>query len=112
MLAIEASEALPWRRRPRHPLPALLQDWRIWPALVIGWLIAVFGGFVYAASDGAWWGRALGAVSMLVGVAAPVWFVLHLRRPVVDDRFDPDAPWSRPRWRSGERSWRAPVASR
>ena len=93
MLGTEASDALPWRRRPRRPLPALLQDWRIWPALVILWLIAVFGGFAYAATDGVWWGRVLGAVSMLVGLTAAVRFALHVRRPVVDDRFDPDAPW-------------------
>jgi hypothetical protein len=95
MSGSQVQRVRPWRRRPRRPLPALLQDWRVWPGLVILWLVAVVGGGVYAATDGPWWGRVTGGAALVVGLVGPVWFVVYARRPVVDDRFDPEATWVR-----------------
>ena len=44
-------------------------------------------------SEPAWWAKAAGGATSLLCVVAVAWLVLYVRRPVVDDRFDPDAPW-------------------
>ena len=101
VLAVTGTESttdttsVPWRRRPRRPLPALLRDWRIWflPVFLVG--VAFLAGFGVVVSEPAWWARTAGGGVSLLSVAAVVALVLYLRRPVVDDRWDPDAPWVR-----------------
>jgi len=93
MLGSEATEAIPWRHRPRRPLPALLQDWRIWflPVFLTGVFFLVGLGILVSAPH--WWGRVAGGGISAVCLALVTWVLLYVRRPVVDDRFDENAPW-------------------
>src|SRR4051812_32883519 len=93
MLGIDAHEALPWHQRPRRPMPALLQGWRIWflPSFIV--VVAFLAGLGVVVSEPAWWDKAAGGATSLLCVVVVAWLVLYVRRPVVDDRFDPDAPW-------------------
>ena len=93
MVGIDAHEALPWHRRSRRPMPALLQGWRFWslPSFIV--VVAFLAGLGVVVSEPAWWAKAAGGATSLLCVVAVAWLVLYVRRPVVDDRFDPDAPW-------------------
>jgi hypothetical protein len=93
MLGTHAAAELPWRRRPRRPLPALLQDWRIWflPAFLVGVFLLVGLGILVSAPH--WWGRVAGGGISAACLGLATWALLYVRRPVVDDRFDENAPW-------------------